>query len=94
MKTASHTFNTVHGEIKIDLEIFTMDAAESIDVYGLSPRLVTSGAYRIEATINGTPRGAKFYPFGILGAAYFGEDSRDAAREFLADAHQDGFFAK
>ena len=94
METASHTFNTIHGKIQIDLEIFTMDAAESIDVYGLEPRFITSGAYRIEATINGVPCGTKFYPFGILGSAYFGEDSRDAAREFLADAHQGGVFAK
>ena len=92
MKTASHTFNTVHGAIIVSLDIFTMDAVEAVDVYELDSRRFSSGGYRIEGAVNGTPRGTRYYPNGILGVAYFGEGTEDAAREFLAVAHQDGFF--
>ena len=51
------------------------------------------GGWRIEGMVNGTPRGIRFYGRSKLGAAYFGEGTEDAAREFLAAAHQDGFFA-
>ena len=93
MKTASHEFDTVHGKVTVDLEIFDMDAVESVDVYEQDRNWFGLGGWRIEGMVNGTPRGTRFYGRSKLGAAYFGEGTEDAAREFLAAAHQDGFFA-
>jgi hypothetical protein len=92
MKTASHTFNTVHGNVTVDLDIFVMDWVEAVDVYDLDRFHFGSGGWRVEGKINGTPRGTRFYPNNIS-SAYVGEDTEDAAREFLAAAHQDGFFS-
>lgn len=92
MKTATHTFNTIHGEVSVQVDIFTIDAVEAIDVYDLDSRRFSSGGYRIEGFINGTPRGTRFYT-GALGSSYYGEDTEDAARDFLAAAHQEGFFS-
>ena len=93
MKTASHEFKTVHGPVIVDLEIFDMDGVEAIEVYEQNPDWFGLGGWRVEGRINGTPRGTRFYGRSKLGAAYFGEGTEDAAREFLAAAHQDGFFA-
>lgn len=92
MKTATHTFNTVHGQVTVQIDIFDMDAVEAIDVYELPADLYSSGGYRIEGVVNGVPRGTRFYS-GLLGSSYYGEGTEEAARDFLADAHQQGFFA-
>jgi hypothetical protein len=93
MKSATHTFNTVHGDVTVELDIFVVDKVEAIDAYDLDQCRFGSGGWRIEGKINGTPRGTRFYANGTLGAAYFGEGTEDAAREVLAAAHQDGFLA-
>ncbi|MCO5110021.1 MAG: hypothetical protein M9929_04140 [Burkholderiaceae bacterium] len=93
MKTATHQFNTVHGLVTVDLEIFDMDAVEAVDVYEQDRNWFGLGGWSIEGMVNGTPRGTRFYGRSKLGAAYFGEGTEDAAREFLASAHQDGFLA-
>jgi hypothetical protein len=93
MKTASHIFNTIHGEVTVEITIFRMDAVEAIDVYEQDPYFFGTGGYRIEGSINGVPRGMHFYGHSNLAAKYFGEGAEDAARAFLAEAHQQGFFA-
>lgn len=93
MKLATHLFNTIHGHVKVDLEISPMDACEAIDAYDLPADLYYAGGYRIEGMVNGTPRGTIFSS-GNLGSVYWGGDTEPAARDFLATAHQEGFFAK
>lgn len=90
MKTANHTFNTVHGEITVELAIFEMDAIDAIDVYEQDPRYFDAGGFRVEGIINGLPAGEHFYAYGNLAARYFGEGTEDAARAFLAQA---GYFS-
>lgn len=92
MKTATHTFNTIHGEVVVKIDIFTIDKVEAIDVYGQDPFYFGTGGYRIEGFINGVPFGTHFYGHSNLAAKYFGEGTEDAARAFLAEAHQSGFF--
>lgn len=94
MKSAQHQFNTVHGLVNISIDIFDMDKVEAIDIYNQNEKRYQSGGWRIEGTVNGTPRGTHFYPKATLGTAYFGEGTEDAARAFLAAAHQEGFFNK
>lgn len=91
MKTVSHTFDTIHGEVSVQLWIFPMSGVEAIDVYELPQNAYSSGGFRIEGAVNGIPRGTHFYS-GQLGSLYYGEGTEDAAREFLARAHQEGFF--
>ncbi|PKO49028.1 MAG: hypothetical protein CVU31_02600 [Betaproteobacteria bacterium HGW-Betaproteobacteria-4] len=93
MKLATHLFNTIHGQVKVDLEIHPMDACEAIDVYDQPADLYFCGGYRIEGMINGTPRGTVFSS-GNLGSVYRGGETEPAARHFLAGAHQEGFFTK
>ena len=88
MKTAIHTFNTIHGEVTVEIAICKMDAVEAIDVYEQDPYYFGTGGYRIEGTINGVPRGTHFYGHSNLAAKYFGEGTEDAARAFLAEAQQ------
>lgn len=92
MKTATHTFNTIRGQVTVQIDIFEMDAVEAIDVYELPADLYSSGGYRIEGFVNGVPRGTRFYT-GLLGSSYYGEGTEEAACDFLAEAHQQGFFA-
>lgn len=89
MKTETHTIDCFDGSYEITLDIFRMDHVEAIDVYDLPADLYSSGGYRIGAIINGIPSGTRFYS-GNLGSAYYGEDSADAAREFLAAARKSG----
>ena len=93
MKTATHSFNTVHGTVNVQVDIFRIDAVEAIDVYEQDESKFSLGGWRIEGMINGTPRGTHFYGNNDLAAKYFGEGTEDAARAFLAEAHQDGFFS-
>lgn len=94
MISANHQFNTVHGLVNIEIDIFEMDSVESIDVFEQNEKTYHSGGWRIEGSINGTPAGTHFYPKGMLGTAYFGEGTEDAARRFLAAAHKEGFFSE
>ncbi len=89
MKSAKHQFNTVHGLIEVQVYIFDMDKVEAIDIYDQDAKRFSSGGWRIEGFVNGTPRGTHFYPKGMLGTSYFGEGTEDAVRSFLAEAHQD-----
>ena len=93
MKNATHTFNTIHGEVTVQIDIFKMDAVEAIDVYEQDRYYFGNGGYRIEGFINGVPLGTHFYGYSNLAAKYFGEGTEDAARAFLAEAHQQGFFS-
>lgn len=93
MKTAIHTFNTIYGEVIVEINIFKMDSVESIDVYEQDPFYFGTGGYRITGFINGIPRGTHFYGHSDLSAKYFGESTEDAARVFLAEAHEQGFLA-
>ena len=70
-----------------------MDVAEAVDAYQQDRFFFGTGGYRIEGFVNGVPRGARFYGHGDAGAKYFGEGTEDAARDFLAEAHQQGFFS-
>ena len=92
MRTITHTFTCVDGPQLVTLEIFRMHGPEAVDVYDLDPVFYDRGGYRIEATINGTPRGRMFSHCG-LGASYLGDsdDGEACAREFLAQARHDGF---
>ena len=93
MKTATHSFNTVHGLVSVRVDIFTLDKCEAVDVYEQDEQRFAHGGWRIEGFVNGTPYGTRFYPRNMLGTAYYGEESEDAVRAFLADAHQNGFFS-
>lgn len=93
MKTATHSFNTVHGLVSVRVDIFTLDKCEAVDVYEQDEQRFAHGGWRIEGFVNGTPYGTRFYPRNMLGTAYYGEETEDAARAFLADAHQNGFFS-
>jgi hypothetical protein len=90
METAYNTFNTVHGPVTVALYIFVMGRAEAVDVYALDSFRFGCGGWRIDGVINGTPIGTRFYPNGIFCSSYFGGDTEDVAREFLAAARQDG----
>lgn len=92
MKTATHSFNTVHGLVNVQVDIFRIDAVEAIDVYEQDAAKFSLGGWRIEGMINGTPRGMHFYGNNEIAPAYFGDGTEEAARAFLAEAHQDGFF--
>lgn len=92
MKSATHTFNTVHGRVDVSIDIFKMDVEEAVDVYEQDPFYFGMGGYRIEGFVNRVPRGTHFYGCGNVAAKYFGEGTEDAARAFLSEAHQQGFF--
>ena len=92
MRTIEHTFHCIDGAHVVTLDISPMSGVEAVDVYNLDPYFYGHGGYRIEAMINGTPRGTTFSHCG-LGASYLGDrDSGEyCAREFLAQARRDGF---
>jgi hypothetical protein len=89
MKTDSHTITCVDGAHQVTLDIFSMDRVEAIDVYDLPSDLYYSGGYRVEGFVNGASCGTRFYS-GLLGSGYYGDDSSDVAREFLAEARRLG----
>lgn len=89
MKTETHRIDCIDGSHEVQLDIFTMDAVEAVDVYELPANQYNNGGFRIEAMINGTPAGTHFYS-GNLGSTYYGEDSSDAARAILAEARRNG----
>lgn len=89
MKTETHGIQCFDGTHEVRLDIFKMDAIEAIDVYDCSPQFFQDGGFRIEGFVNGTPAGTLFFS-GNLGSKYWGEDSSDVAREFLAQARQNG----
>lgn len=91
MKKAQHRFKTIHGEVVVDIEIFELGALEATEAYDQDPGKFRRGGWRVEGRINGVPRGTKFYWAGLLGQAYFGEGTEDAAKDFLAEANADGF---
>lgn len=91
MKTETHTFNIPGGEATVVLDIFEMDACEAIDVYDRDPGRFEHGGWRIEGTINGMPRGTRFYS-PMYDSKYRGGDSRVAAIQFLKLAMVEGFF--
>lgn len=82
MKTDYHVIGYEGEEYQVRLDIFTMDQCEAIDVYDLPSDLYSSGGYRIEGFVNGTPAGTRFYS-GNLGSDYWGGDSDNVARTFL-----------
>lgn len=94
VRTASNTFQTIHGDVTIDLEVFWMDAVEAIDCYDLDRWDYALGGWRIEATINGIPRGHRNCPASGSPLPLYagGDDTTEVARHFLAIAHQEGFF--
>lgn len=89
MKTDNHTITCIDGAHEVKLDIFRMDHVEAIDVYDLPADLYSSGGYRIEGFVNGTPAGTLFYS-GNLGSSYWGEQSDMVARDFLAAARRAG----
>jgi len=93
MKTETHTIHCGDGTHVVKLDIFRMDQVEAIDVYGLPADLYASGGYRIDGFINGTPVGTRFYS-GNLGSHYWGAESDNVAREFLAAARRTGILPK
>ena len=94
MKTATHNFDTIYGTVTVRVDISTIDHSEAVDVYAQDDQRFAHGGWRIEGFVNDTPRGMHFYPRNFLGTAYFGEDTEDAARAFLAEAHQCGSIAR
>lgn len=89
MKTDNHAVTCIDGTHDVRLDISRMDHVEAVDVYGLPADLYSSGGYRIEGFVNGTPAGTLFYS-GNLGSNYCGEESHLVARDFLAAARRDG----
>ncbi len=89
MKTETHVIDCIDGKHVVTLDIFQMDMVEAVDVYDLPADLYAAGGWRIEGAINDTPAGTRFYS-GNLGSGYFGGESGDVAREFLADARRNG----
>ena len=89
MKTAIHTIKRIDGNHEVKLDIFHMDHVEAVDVYSLPVKQYHSGGWRIEGFINNTPAGTKFYS-GLPGSSYYGTESDDVAREFLANARRSG----
>ena len=92
MRTIEHTFNCIDGAHVVTLDVSPISGIEAVDVYNLDLYFYGRGGYRIEAMINGTPRGTTFSHCG-LGASYLGDSDsgEDCAREFLAQARRDGF---
>lgn len=90
MRNDTHTIQCFDGSHEVKLDIFRMDHVEAIDVYDQPADLYSSGGWRIEGFINGTPAGTQFYS-GLLGSHFWGQDdSRDVALDFIADARRDG----
>lgn len=89
MKTDHHTITDAGTDYAVQLDIFTMDRVEAIDVYDLPPDLYSSGGWRVEGFINGAPAGTRFYS-GNLGSNYWGEESDRVARDFMNDARKAG----
>lgn len=92
MRTITHSFNCVDGHHTITIDVFKMSGAEAVDVYGLPQFPYGVGGHRVEALLNGVPRGTRFYA-NQLGAAYIGDtdDGRAACEDVLAAARRDGF---
>lgn len=89
MKTETHNIQCVDGQHEVKLDIFVMDGVEAVEAYDLPRHRYSSGGFRIEAMVNGTPAGIFFYT-GDLGSTYCGGDSSDAARAILAEARRNG----
>lgn len=92
MKTEIHTIKCIDGNHEVKLDIFRMDHVEAIDVYNLSAKQYYSGGWRIEGFINNIPAGTLFYS-GQLGSHYYGEESCQVARDFLAEARRSGMLS-
>lgn len=93
MNSFCHSLQTVYGTVQIEVDVYRMDSIEAIDIWELPELAYGSGGYRVEGRINGIPRGQRFYPAGLASFPIEG-DASESAREFLAAAHQDGFFSK
>jgi len=94
MREITHTFDCFDGVHTVELHVYSLSAVEAIDVYELDARLFDGGGYRIEATVNGVPRGTHFFS-NRLGSRYIGDsdDGRDTAVDVMTRARQDGFLA-